>query len=225
MSRVEVTDEWLYKYMPIVDAAMLRAIESEVDNDYIFSENFERKMKRVIRQEAHMWVGDFMRFARKAAVVVICILAALFALTMSVEAYRTKFFQTVKEIWEDSVIYTYFSEVNEEGFREMEPQYIPEGYSEVSRVYMEDMFSLVYKNEMGDYILYDQVLALDERYNIMDTNFEFQETVKIDDTVAIISWYSNDYVGVFYAEDEFVYILTGNNLTIHEIKNILESIE
>ena len=53
-------------------------------------------MKKVIRQEARMWVGDFMRFARKAAVVVICILAALFALTMSVEAYRTKFFQTVK---------------------------------------------------------------------------------------------------------------------------------
>ncbi len=225
MSRVVVTDEWLYKYMPIVDAAMLRAIESEVDYNYIFSENYERKMKKVIRQEARMWVGDFMRFARKAAVVVICILAALFALTMSVEAYRTKFFQTVKEIWEDSVIYTYFSEVNEEGFREMEPQYIPEGYSEVSRVSVDDYFFIMYKDSEGNYISYDQVLATNERYNVMDINYEDQEMLEVNDGIAIISWYADDYVGVFYRTDKYIYILNGNCLTINEIENIIENIK
>lgn len=224
MSRVVVTDEWLYKYMPIVDAAMLRAIESEVDYKYIFSENYERKMKKVIRQEARMWVRDFMRFARKAAVVVICILAALFALTMSVEAYRTKFFQTVKEIWEDSVIYTYFSEVNEEGFREMEPQYIPEGYSEVSRVYMEDYFSIVYNDVNGNYIIWHQVLAMDNRYNVIDDSYEIQEVREVNQGIATISIYSNGYIGVHYQKGKYAYIINSNNIDINEIYIILENL-
>lgn len=224
MSRVVVTDEWLYKYMPIVDAAMLRAIESEVDHNYIFSENYERKMKKVIRQEARMWVGDFMRFARKAAVVVICILAALFALTMSVEAYRTKFFQTVKEIWEDSVIYTYFSEVGEEGFREMEPQYIPEGYSEVSRVYMDNIFNVVYKNEEGDYISYYQLLAIDNRFNIVDDGYEKQEISEISHGIATVSIYADGYIGVHYQKGKYVYTINTNNMSVEEIYKILESI-
>lgn len=224
MSRVVVTDEWLYKYMPIVDAAMLRAIESEVDYNYIFSENYERKMKKVIRQEARMWVGDFMRFARKAAVVVICILAALFALTMSVEAYRTKFFQTVKEIWEDSVIYTYFSEVNEEGFREMEPQYIPEGYSEVSRVSVDDYFFIMYKDSEGNYISWHQVLATDNRYNIIDDSYEVQEIREVNNGIATISIYSNGYIGVHYQKEQYAYIINANNVDLNDIYNILENI-
>lgn len=224
MSRVVVTDEWLYKYMPIVDAAMLRAIESEVDYNYIFSEDYERKMKKVIRQESRMWVGDFMRFARKAAVVVICILAALFALTMSVEAYRTKFFQTVKEIWEDSVIYTYFSEVNEEGFREMEPQYIPEGYSEVSRVSVEDYFFIMYKDGEGNYISWHQVLATDNRYNIIDNSYEVQEIKEVNNGIATISIYSNGYIGVHYQNEQYAYIINANNIELNDIYNILENI-
>lgn len=224
MSRVVVTDEWLYKYMPIVDAAMLRAIESEVDYNYIFSENYERKMKKVIRQESRMWVGDFMRFARKVAVVVICILAALFALTMSVEAYRTKFFQTVKEIWEDSVIYTYFSEVGEEGFREMEPQYIPEGYSEVSRVSGEDTVSIMYRKSEEEYIYYYQTWATEERFNVLDSEYQLQEIKEINKGIATITIYSNGYIGVYYEKDDYIYLLGANGMDIDEIYNILESL-
>lgn len=225
MSRVEVTDEWLYKYMPIVEAAILRAIESEVDRDYIFSEDYENKMKKVIRQEARMWISDFMRFARKVAVVIICILGVLFALTMSVEAYRTKFFQTVKEIWEDSVIYTYFFEVNEEGFREMEPQYIPEGYSEVSRVYMEDMVSLVYEDSDGNYIILDQMLAINGRFNVLDIDYEKQEQKEIGGKFVTISIYSNGYITAWYEQDEYIYILNANKINISDVYDILKKIE
>lgn len=225
MSHIEVTDEWLYKYIPIVDAAMIRALESEVDTSYEFSEEYERKMKKVIEMEAKMWVQDFFRFVRKAAVVVICILGALFALTMSVEAYRNKFFQTVKEIWEDSVIYTYFSEVSEEGFREMEPQYIPEGYSEVSRVYMEKMLSITYQNNCGDYIILDQMLAIDGRYNILDANYERQEEKEINGKIVTISTYSDGYVAAWYEEGDYIYILNANNINVVDLYYIFENIK
>lgn len=223
MSRVVVTDEWLYKYMPIVDEAILRAIESEVDYNYMFSENYERKMKKVIRQEARMWVRDFMRFARKAAVVVICILAALFALTMSVEAYRTKFFQTVKEIWEDSVIYTYFSEVNEEGFREMEPQYIPEGYEEIKRFNNGDLFTVVYENNLHERIIWDQMLVTDGQYNAWDMQYESQITYQLDRGILFISIYSNGYMISHYECDKYIYIMYTYNITVEDICKMYES--
>lgn len=225
MSRVVVTDEWLYKYMPIVDSAMLRAIESEVDYNYIFSENYERKMKKVIRQEARMWVGDFMRFARKAAVVVICILAALFALTMSVEAYRTKFFQTVKEIWEDSVIYTYFMEVGEESFQQKEPTYVPEGYEEIERFVTDDLFTIVYENESEEQIIWDQMLVTDGQYNTWDTQYETQIVKQLDNGILIISVYSDGYIVSNYECDKYIYILYANSISVEDAYKIYESIE
>lgn len=46
MRSMEVTDEWLYQYMPVVDNAMIKALEGQVDEDYVFSKRFERKMKK-----------------------------------------------------------------------------------------------------------------------------------------------------------------------------------
>ena len=40
MKRIEVTDEWLYKYMPIVDEAIIRELEDGTDYGYQFSAKF-----------------------------------------------------------------------------------------------------------------------------------------------------------------------------------------
>ena len=36
MRSMEVTDEWLYQQMPVVDNAMKKAIEIKVDREYVF---------------------------------------------------------------------------------------------------------------------------------------------------------------------------------------------
>lgn len=51
MGQIDVTDAWLYKYMPIVDEAIINEIEKNVDYDYAFSDEFNRKMERTIRKE------------------------------------------------------------------------------------------------------------------------------------------------------------------------------
>lgn len=225
MSHVEVTDEWLYKYIPIVDSAMIRALESEVDTSYEFSEEYERKMEKVIQKEAKMWVEDFFRFVRKAAVVAICILGALFALTMSVEAYRNKFFQTVKEIWEDSVIYTYFSEVEEESFQEKEPTYVPEGYEEIKRIGAEDLLTLVYENSAEQRIVWDRVLVSNEKYSVIDSECDTQVIKELEDGVAVVSLYSDGYIIARYEEEKYVYIVYTCELPLEEVYYMLENMQ
>ena len=48
MEHIKVTDEWLYKYMPIVDEAIIESLEKQVNYEYKFSKKFEKKMQRVI---------------------------------------------------------------------------------------------------------------------------------------------------------------------------------
>ena len=50
MRSMEVTDEWLYQHMPVVDNAMITALENQVDREYVFSKRFEQKMQKVIRR-------------------------------------------------------------------------------------------------------------------------------------------------------------------------------
>lgn len=40
MRSMEITDEWLYQHMPVVDNAMITALENQVDREYVFSKTF-----------------------------------------------------------------------------------------------------------------------------------------------------------------------------------------
>ncbi len=224
MGQIQLTDEFLYQCMPIIDEAMIKALEAQVDDTYQFSEKFEKKMKRVIWKESHMWLKDFYRFVRRAAIFVICIIAALFILTMSVDAYRDKFFRTVKEIWEDSIMYRYFTDENKPGVGAKEPSYIPEGYQEVERVVSDELLSIVYENESGNQIFWDCMLIIDEDYNILDSEYDDETVVKVNGENLVISLYSEGYATAYYEYNEYVFILNASNLDKEEICNMFISI-
>ena len=99
MGQIDVTDAWLYKYMSIVDEAIINEIEKNVDYDYAFSDEFNRKMERTIRKEKFIpfW-NSVSKFGKSVAIFALVIVTSLFAVTMSVEAYRIQFFETVKTI-------------------------------------------------------------------------------------------------------------------------------
>lgn len=224
MGQIQLTDEFLYQCMPIIDEAMIKALEAQVDDTYQFSEKFEKKMKRVIWKESHMWLKDFYCFVRRAAVFVICIIAALFILTMSVDAYRDKFFRTVKEIWEDSVLYKYFTDEVKQGTLKKEPSYLPAGYREVERIDSEVLLSVVYENEAGEQIFWDCILVSDEGYSVLDSEYNEETIVKINGEYLTI-W--NNLEGrtmAYYEYNEYIFILNANNLDSKEISNMFISI-
>ena len=110
MGQVNATDEWLYKYMPVVDEAIIRELEDNTDYGYQFTDKFERRMRKLIRREAHPWIGILYGLLKKAAVLFVCAASALFVITMSVEAYRVRFVKTVKSVMEDRILYLFFAD-------------------------------------------------------------------------------------------------------------------
>lgn len=107
MRSMEVTDEWLYQHMPVVDNAMITALENQVDREYVFSKRFEQKMQKVIRREAHPVLTGAQQLLKRIAIFFTGIVCGGLVLTLSVDAYRDKFFMTLKTLREDATQYNY----------------------------------------------------------------------------------------------------------------------
>ncbi len=225
MEKIRVTDEWLYKYMPVVDEAIIRELENETDYSYQFSGRFEHRMKKLIRREAHPWTGIFYRRHRRAALLFLCVLGPLFAITMSVQAYRTRFFETVKSIWEDAIVYSYFVNQNQRDMQCHEPGFIPEGYQETERIVLEHWFSVTYANEDGKIITWDQMLVQDGGELIADTEYDQQVIKEVNGKQVAISLYLDGFVNAYCEYGRYVYVLTAGSLSIEEVCMIFASIE
>ncbi len=226
MKQMEVTDELLYQCMPIADEMDLDALEAEIaDEEIVLSKKFERRMKRLMWKEEHKWVAGFGKFMARVAVVMLCVLGVSLAVTMSVDAYRSKFFQTVQEIWEDSVVHTY--DVGEEGqeFVLYEPSYIPEGYEETIRFATENTATIEYVNIDGKYICFDQIIVEDGDWSSLDVEYESKIVKKVGSGILTIYAYKDGFVRAYYEKAQNVYILTTDSLSNEEIINIFDSIE
>ena len=97
---IEVTDELLYRYMPIVDELLMKELESQVDYTHVFSDRFERRMKKLIWREAHPMLSWRDWSAKKAAAVLLLFCAGIGSV-MSVEAYRLRFFDTIRLVMKE----------------------------------------------------------------------------------------------------------------------------
>lgn len=225
MKQISVTDEWLYKYMPVVDEAIIRELENNTDYEYQFSGRFERRMRKLMRREAHPWMSAFYRLSKKAAVLSFCAVSVLFVMTMSVEARRVRFFETVKTILEDSMVYSYFTDQEQGTIQYVEPGYIPEGYWEMDRLMLEDWFSVIYTDEDGNTITWDQMLVQDEGKLTVDIEWDQQIIKEVNGKNVIISLYLNGSVNAYCEYDKYVYLLTADNLSIDEVCMMLENTE
>lgn len=127
---MRVTDEWLYEKMPIVDAAMVKRLEDDIDKEYVFSDKFIRHMNRLIQREKYMYSTKILKkIAQRVAIIVVVMLMGTFTVTMSVEACRIHFFHTIKTIFDGKIsIYSYELENGNISDAILNPRYLPDGY-------------------------------------------------------------------------------------------------
>lgn len=224
MEKISVTDEWLYRYMPIVDEAMIRELENGTDYEYLFTDGFERRMKKLMRREAHPWIDTFCRLSKKAAILLVCVLSSLFVITMSVQAYRVSFFETVKLILEDSILFSYFTSQNQSSIQCHEPVCIPEGYQETERSSLEYFFSVTYANEDGKIITWDQMLVQDGEKLVADSEYDEQIMKEVSGKMVMISLYTDGFVMAYCEHGKYIYVLTADELRVDEICRMFDGI-
>ena len=94
----KITDELLYKYCKTVDEYITDKIPNGEEIDHTYSEEFENKIKKIIKQEnKHNFVAKFYKYSKKVAIIFLVIIS-VFGATMSVDAIRYRVLEFIKNV-------------------------------------------------------------------------------------------------------------------------------
>lgn len=217
---MKVTDEWLYAKMPIVDAAMVRQLEACTQKDYVFSDEFRKCMKRLIRKEKYMYAEKRLkRITRKIVAAALVMLVGALTVTMSVEAYRVHFFHTVKTVLDGYIsIYSYESDEEKISDTILTPQCIPDGYR-LNEEKITDATSVLEYGNGKKHLIFQQTIVTNEKM-IFDTNYNSVEQIRINGMTVFLYGYTDD---TFWAYGEYgnsVYVLAGDTIPKEKIEKI-----
>ena len=210
MKRIQVTDEWLYQYMPVVDEAIIRELESQVDESYEFSDRFRKRMRKLCRREKYMGgLQQLQKAGKRVTVIVLIIAASLMTITMSVEAYRVRFFESVKELLGDMFRYSYQSDETAE-FEKKTPSYVPEGYELISNDGNGIVEEYVYQNSAGELLVLRQEYVVDGMEIYFDSEYDWEEQFTIAGSQLEIHRYESGFASAYFEYGESVYTVSSD---------------
>lgn len=145
-----------------------------------FSPAFETKMTRLI---ARIGRRDRIKglLANAAAVFFVLLMGAGIWLAVNVEA-RAAFTTWIREIYEDSFVYRFFSPAAEEEMPEYTIGWVPEGYYKISSSLQHGMGLIIYTNGADVFTLTYQQISPEGAIGIFSSDSTLiHEKVKIND--------------------------------------------
>lgn len=216
----KVTDEFLYKYMPAVDEAIIQEIEERIDDTYQFSDRFKRQMKRLIKREPYIKAWGIIKHVTKiAAVFLLVMILAAAVMVVSVEAWRVKVFDTIRTVFSDHYILSYSIEETGEFIKKV-PRYVPEGYELISENGNESGNFIIYEN--ADHRMYslNQVIVLDGEGDIFDSEFVKESIIYSKGLEIYVYWYEDGSSYAYCGFGNCMFLLTADALHEEEIEKI-----
>lgn len=221
-NHIQVTDEWLYKYMPVVDEAIIRSLEMATEGTYSFSKSHKRNMRRVIFRERYGLFWQSTGILKRIAALFVGVIGAFSLVTFGVEAFRMIYYGTFVEEYEDHVVKTF--EVYEDApFVPCEPEYIPEGYElvESGKSVVDIYFS--FKNGDGKWLLLSQTKALNTTTYAINSEYDYQEEMQIFDEIVKVDAYNSGQKYIFYEYGNCIFEVDADALTLEEIEKVFEN--
>ena len=221
MERIQVTDEWLYKYMPVAAEALLEDMERKVDYKYEFSTGFEKRMKRLFRRERHMELWNAVhRVGRKCIHIAAVAMVLAFIFSMSIEANRIAFFNTVRMAWENSFLYRYIADDGKEGFAAHAPANIPERYIYVGENVNEFFSEYLYEDKAGVQLICQQEMVTDGKAVVYDNEYEEKTTLSLNGYTAEVYRYENGTIYAYFEYGSCIYTIYAEELSVEDISQI-----
>lgn len=203
-------------------------VPAESELDYVFSDRFERRMRRMIRAEAHGYWNLINTTAKRVAIAAAIILMLL-STAMAIKPVRERVIKFFIEVYEE-----YFEiRFGEEEKDDIDPtprpmvRYtlteLPEGYEEVRFDRLEHVFWTRWRNQDGSELSLTQETGTHEI--IVDDNGS--EIGHIEHQYLEIVCHQHKGTNVFvWEQDQYVFKLTVySSLEIEEVIKIIDSLK
>ena len=215
-------DELLYQYMPKYEEKLMEELESKIDYDYEFSDNYRRKMARLIRKERYIVPKRILkRVAVGIAVFVLSFCLSMYWGVVTGNAQWTKLYETIKTIWEDSFLYSYFKKSDMALAVVYEPTYVPEGYELVERIENSRMYDWTYEKDEKRIYLRQRVIKNASEF-VVDSEFVKEEVIKVQDMEITLYYYEDGSICSYYEYLDSIFTIHAKELNQEELINIYE---
>jgi len=160
---------------------------------------------------------------RRLAAALLLILGIGGVLTMSVDAYRTKFFEIIVEVFPEltSIRTTPKDPSAEHEFEPVEPGYVPEGYEVEERIIDQLGVSIIYVNQMNQRIGYQQLL-MGTGEVILDTENAKVETISLNEQEAL-AIEKDGFCILWWSKEPCEYMLDGE-ISLEDLKKMAKTL-
>lgn len=214
-----LTDEALYKYMPIVDAAIIQKLETRNNPPHVFSQKFTRKMKWLIQYESIM--GSFP-LAKPIAMILLLIITSL-GFYVTGKAIYLAYYRNVTVKENDYSTYTYDTNGQKLVFHPLKPQYIPEGYTLLDENLSDISLNMVYHDDKGQVLIWAQNLITDSATFVLDEEYDAKETLSLHDLTLDVYKYSNGSRFIYFEYENSAFMLLSYTLPEEELLRVIDA--
>lgn len=220
---MKITDDFLYQNMPKAENEILNLIPDEHEIEHKFSWKFRRKMKIIIKQQARTpETKALIMQIKKIAAIFIITISIVFSGIMSVEAYRIRFFNMIKEVWSEltSIVFWSDSSTNIYDFVPVSPLYIPNGYEILEQWQNEYENVIIYSDKNTNEIVYNQRAVTQSEYIFDSEGTEIKVINMNNIQVNVLT--KNDITQVYWTDEKSVFFISGKDK--NDIIRMVESI-
>lgn len=221
---INFTDDMLKKAVIKADIYEIETLPADNEIEYEFSNEFKRKIKKLIRQNKTRSQVEAMAFLRMRVVVFVAAIIILLVSAMSVSAMRAAVFEFITEV-NEKFTHIFFNESRSsqdaaDGFAIYEPAYIPEGFKLVNKN-TDGLVLLEYEKE-NDFISYSQQCLENVSSNINTEGVRLEE---LEFKGLPAKYYSNQGVqNLLWYDDKYIYVVS-STLDRDIVFKIAESVE
>ncbi len=191
-----------------------------------FSAEFETRVGALLKRQEHFWFRTFNTIGKQVAAVLLAVVLALSAVTVSVEALREPFFEFLIETFERFTLITFHENEDqpEDEFIPLEPidpTYIPEGFELVQEDNGFFSHTKTFKNKEHLQYTYSQT-SKEGLQMYLDTEDATSKKIHIQSHEGILVYENNNTI-LFFTDEQYTYEVSGN-IPENELIKIAESI-
>lgn len=223
MEQIKVTDDLLKEILPKVSDELVKEWESQEIEKHTFSKRFNRKMKALIwRHKNKQLLRDLCTVGKVAAALVLVVGICFFGNTMVARANLDILFKKIEVALEDASMYVYDEKTDMYYYTMYEPEYVPEGYEEVSRMVDENLSYIEFKNQHDDKIYWNQIIV--ETGMVFGDDAEFNDVIEREyagDNIRI-HIYESGVKRLYYELGNCVFTLSADNISAEEMYEMIK---
>lgn len=226
MEKLKVTEELLRDAFQKLSDELIEEWENIPDTDHKPSEDFEKKIKKLIGKTKNRELyKELLNIGKVAAAFIIIIGIALFGSTMKVKADPHLYFKKMEVLLNDASMYVYDEELDNYYLTLYEPTYVPEGYEEVSRDLDEMGIVIKYKNNQGKSIVWKQRLILNTVVSSTDSEYNAEIDTEYAGENISLNIYKDGYKRLYYETGNCVFKLNANDITVEDMYKMIEDMK